>query len=264
MESDITNQIEVKEITINIETPDGKLPTAKVRIPNLPMRLADIVQPIQQLCSGIVGLAVKREMALGSTISCKKGCGVCCNQLVPLSAPEAFFLYDYVDSLPDDRRNEILSRFSAIKEAMESAGVLERVNKIEDTDEHRELAWDYFKLGMPCPFLEDDSCSIHPIRPFACREYNVISPATLCVDPFNNKILRIKISRNMTTATAMLASEVCGVPPALSPMTLALEWASDNQTIGRMAWSGIWLFERMLEHATGSNLDEDNSSKIPS
>jgi len=247
----MTNQIEVKEITINIETPDGKLPPAKVRIPNVPMRLADLIPPMQQLCSGIVGLAVKREIALGSTISCRKGCGICCCQLVPLSAPEAFFLYDYVNSLPEERRTEILSRFSAINE-----GIIERIKNLKDTDEHQALAWDYFKLRIPCPFLDDDSCSIYPIRPFACREYNIISPAELCIDPFNNKILRIKIPRNMTTATAMLASEVCGVPPAVIPMTLALKWVAENQSVGRLTWPGIWLFERMLEHATGANIDE--------
>jgi Fe-S-cluster containining protein len=253
------NQIEVKEITINIETPDGKLPPAKVRIPNVPMRLANLVPPMQQLCSGVVGLTVKREIALGSTISCHKGCGVCCCQLVPLSAPEAFFLYDYVNLLPYKQRCEIMSRFSAIKDAMKSVGLIEKLEKLEDTSEHKALAFDYFKLGMPCPFLEDESCSIHSIRPLACREYNVISSPELCIDPFNNDILRIKVPRNMTTATAMLAAEVCGVPPALIPMTLALEWAVENENVGHLTWPGIWLFERMLEHATGSNVDEKES-----
>lgn len=251
-----SNQIEVKEITINIETPDGKLPPAKIKIPDVPMRLANIVQPMQQLCSGVVGLALKREVSLGSTISCHKGCSVCCNQLVPLSAPEAFFLYDYMKSLPLDRQTLILSKFAEIRKVMESVGLIERIDKLEDTSEHKYLAYDYFMLGMPCPFLEDDACSIHPVRPFACREYNVISPSELCADPFNNEVLRIKISRNMTTATAKLASELCGFPPVLIPMPLFLEWAEQNEHIGRMSWSGIWLFEKMLEYATGSNLEE--------
>jgi Fe-S-cluster containining protein len=36
---------------------------------------------------------------------------------------------------------------------------------------------------MPCPFLEDESCSIHPDRPLVCREYLVTSPAELCAGP---------------------------------------------------------------------------------
>lgn len=249
------SQPEMKIITIDIETPDGRLPTAKVKIPDVPMRLANLVPPMQQLCNGIVDLAIKREIALGETISCKKGCGICCCQLVPLSVPEAFFLYGYIKSLPEERRNVIEAKFNAIRNAMESAGIIDRLLKIEDTKEHKVLAYDYFKLGMPCPFLEDNSCSIHPIRPFACREYNVVSPAELCVDPFNNKIMRIKISRNMTTATARLSADLCGVPPTLIPMTLLIEWVEQNKSIGQLTWSGVWLFEKMLEYATGSDLE---------
>jgi hypothetical protein len=79
----------------------------------------------------------------------------------------------------------------------------------------------------------------------------------LCADPFNNKILRIKISRNMTTATAKLASELCEVPPMVIPMPLFMEWEEQNELIGRMTWNGIWLFEKMLEYATGSSIDDE-------
>ncbi|MEK7397978.1 MAG: hypothetical protein AAB116_13675, partial [Candidatus Poribacteria bacterium] len=153
MTSENDNQPEMKIITINIETPDGKLPTAKVRIPNIPMRLADLVPPMQQLCNGIVELANKREIASGSAISCKKGCGVCCCQLVPLSAPEAFFLYGYIKSLPEEKRKVIEEKISEIRKAMDFAGIIERLHNIEDTNEHKVLAWDYFNLGISCLFL---------------------------------------------------------------------------------------------------------------
>ena len=40
------------------------------------------------------------------------------------------------------------------------------------------LAW--FQQGVPCPFLEEESCSIHPDRPLVCREYLVTSPPAAC------------------------------------------------------------------------------------
>jgi len=248
---------EVKVITITIETPDGRLPPAKVGIPDIPMRMANLMPPMHQLCNGIVELAIRREVNKGETISCHKGCnnGVCCCQIVPLSPPEAFFLLDHVQSFPPIRRNQLESRFQEIRKAMEAHGLIERLKKIEDTQEHQVLAYDYFRMGMPCPFLEEGSCSIHPYRPFACREYNVISPLELCVDPFKKGIRKIKISRNMTTATARLAAELCHVPPMLVPMTLALEWAADNETIGHRTWPGIWLFNRMMEYATGTDME---------
>ena len=50
-------------------------------------------------------------------------------------------------------------------------------------EERTELAYEYFKHGIACPFLEDESCSIHPDRPMACREYLVSSPAENCRAP---------------------------------------------------------------------------------
>jgi Fe-S-cluster containining protein len=248
---------EVKVISITIETPDGKLPPAKVGIPDIPIRMADLVPPMHQLCNGMVELAIRREINQGETISCHKGCndGVCCCQLVPLSPPEVFFLLDYIQSFPPIRRNVIESRFQEIRKAMEAHGLVERLKEIEDTQEHQVLAYDYFRMGMPCPFLENGSCSIYSLRPFACREYNIISSPELCADPFKKGIKKIKISRNMTTATARLASELCHVPPMLVPMTLALEWAIDNEAIGQRAWPGVWLFNRMMEYATGTDME---------
>jgi hypothetical protein len=30
-----------------------------------------------------------------------------------------------------------------------------------------------YQRGAPCPFLVDDVCSVHPLRPMACRQFNV-------------------------------------------------------------------------------------------
>jgi Fe-S-cluster containining protein len=246
---------EIKIITITIETPDGQLPPAKIRIPDAPMKLANLVPAMQQLCNGIVELAIRREVNHGATLSCHKGCGVCCCQLVPLSPPEVFFMRDFIRTMPSEGQTQIDARFQAIRNAMEVNGLTERLRKIEDTKEHEMLAWDYFRMGMPCPFLEEGACSIHKNRPFACREYNVISPPELCADPFKKGIKKIKIPKNMITATAKLAAELCDVKPMLIPMTLAQEWASENETFARKTWPGIWLFNRMIEYATGADLE---------
>ncbi|MGE5174606.1 MAG: YkgJ family cysteine cluster protein, partial [Betaproteobacteria bacterium] len=37
----------------------------------------------------------------------------------------------------------------------------------------------------PCPFLLDGSCSIHPLRPIGCRQFNVFTtPCTPGEDPY--------------------------------------------------------------------------------
>jgi Fe-S-cluster containining protein len=246
-------------ITMSIETPDGRLPPATVQVPDMPLGVADLVPPMQQLCNGVVALALRREIQGGARLSCGKGCGVCCCQLVPLAAPEAFYLFEYVRALSSERRRTVTARFARIREAMERAGLVERLRKLEVTLEHRALAQDYWRLQVPCPFLEENSCSIHPLRPFSCSEYNVTSPPALCANPFDNPIRKIRIPRSMTTAMARLAAELYEGPLALIPMSLALEWAEEHNHLRGRTWLGVWLFNRMMQHATGSDLDSETA-----
>jgi Fe-S-cluster containining protein len=51
----------------------------------------------------------------------------------------------------------------------------------------------YFYEGIPCPFLEDESCSIHPNRPIVCREYLVTSPAANCAKPSAETVTLVKL-----------------------------------------------------------------------
>lgn len=244
----------VKVVTLNIETPDGKLPPANVRIPDIPMGLADLVPPIQKLCDGIVELALQRERKEGETISCHKGCenGLCCCQLVPLSPPEVFFFYGFVWGLSSEKRGEIFASFQALREKMDQNGITDKIRNIETTREHQVIAYEYFRMGWLCPFLKEGACSVYPIRPLACREYNITSPSALCRDPFKKGIRKVKISRSMTTATARLAAELNQTTPILIPLPLALEWAQENEVVGQKKWPGIWLFERMMVYATGA------------
>jgi hypothetical protein len=46
----------------------------------------------------------------------------------------------------------------------------------------------YFNLVIPCPFLEDNSCSIYAERPLRCREYLVTSPAINCNSPTKDTV----------------------------------------------------------------------------
>src|SRR5436305_2819221 len=87
----------------------------------------------------------------------------------------------------------------------------------------------YFNLGIDCPFLEDESCSIHPDRPLSCREYLVTSPAEHCTAPTRDTIRRVP-----TPGFAMTAFAILDGPPPVGkgcrwvPLVLALEWAEAN------------------------------------
>jgi Fe-S-cluster containining protein len=141
-----------------------------ITVANAPVPAADVVPALQ----GLVNAVVEAAQA-GKTVSCRKGCGACCRQLVPLSRTEGERLLQLIDALPAERRETLVARFAAAETAIEGAGLKDRAGRTD-----RELSAAYFALRLPCPFLEDESCSIHPERPLVCREYLVTSPAELC------------------------------------------------------------------------------------
>ena len=90
----------------------------------------------------------------------------------------------------------------------------------------REIGLAYFRLGVPCPFLEDESCSIHPERPLACREYLVTSPASNCASPSADNIEMVPLAGK--PSAAVMAVDRSSTPGGWVPLVLALDWAGDH------------------------------------
>src|SRR5262245_21289997 len=83
---------------------------AKLSVPAEPTSLRTVLPVIQTLADGMVHLAVKSVEEQGKTISCTKGCGACCRQLVPITEVEARNLADLIERLPEPRRSEVRAR----------------------------------------------------------------------------------------------------------------------------------------------------------
>jgi hypothetical protein len=65
--------------------------------------------------------------------------------------------------MPADRRSEIERRFAAAMETFNGLGLLDRfdtADQIPDEPTRAELGQSYFRAGVPCPFLENESCGI--------------------------------------------------------------------------------------------------------
>jgi Fe-S-cluster containining protein len=107
-----------------------------------------------------------------------------------VSRTEGERLLQLIDALPAERRESLLARFAAAETAIERAGLTDRGGRTD-----RELSAAYFALGLPCPFLEDESCSIHPERPLVCREYLVTSPAALCSGPTQEGVTPLAVPK---------------------------------------------------------------------
>ena len=125
--------------------------------------------------------------AAGMAPSCGPKCGACCRQLVPISESEAAYLrLMVIPNLEDDHRQRVERRIAFAAEKISGSGMASDLRSLPsepDRAKRQALGLRYFFLGIPCPFLEEESCSIHPLRPLACREYLVTSPAVRCAAP---------------------------------------------------------------------------------
>ena len=149
-------------------------------VPAGPVTMEALLPILRGLSSLFADRAAARAEAAGRPISCRAGCGACCRQLVALAPSEARALARLVDAMPEPRRTMIRRRFEI---ALEKLGDLIDRTPTGTAEERTELSFAYFRLGIACPFLEAESCSIHPDRPMVCREYLVSSPAENCRAP---------------------------------------------------------------------------------
>jgi Fe-S-cluster containining protein len=180
----------------------GAVISVSAQLPDGPVRPTVLLPIIQNLSSSISTLAENEAARLGKPISCREGCGACCRQAVPISPVEARALSEYIDSQPEERREVLRARFRAAAARLEESGIAQAVRAISPSSEKEPLLLNketahalglrYFALGIACPFLEDECCTIHPIRPLRCREYMVASPAEHCAHPDTKEVIGVK------------------------------------------------------------------------
>ena len=107
--------------------------------------LATLLQ-MYHLTDGGVHEGIRREEKQGRELACGRGCSTCCrtHTTIPVYPIELMGLYWYVsEQMEPSRREQLRERLEA------------------------------HEKGQPCPFLIDEVCSVHPLRPMACRNFNV-------------------------------------------------------------------------------------------
>lgn len=107
---------------------------------------------------GVESAMEQQGRAKGRILACKKGCSNCCriHAAVPIYPLEMAGMAWYCTEQVHGSRRAVL------------AAQLES-----------------FEEGKSCPFLVDDVCAIHPLRPMACRQFNVFDkPCEENEDPY--------------------------------------------------------------------------------
>jgi Fe-S-cluster containining protein len=147
----------------------------------------------------------------GKTTPCKQGCiySTCCHEYVDANLQECeaivYYLYQNENILSAFLKNYEIWRQKE-KEAVELYKETEilrleirafnkpPIQKMERLE--HGLPEQYFNLNMPCPFLDNNQCLIHDVRPLTCVAYYSVSPLELC-DPLSAKRPRIKQSHEI-------------------------------------------------------------------
>lgn len=110
----------------------------------------DAMAGTSKIADGALSLAVEQGPA------CHSGCAHCCYQAVGVSAPEVFAIYDHLRStLNDSELEAVTTRIRATDDQTRGMTSAERLTP-----------------ELPCPFLEQERCSIYEVRPLACRGTN--------------------------------------------------------------------------------------------
>jgi len=101
----------------------------------------------------------------GKKIHCKKGCSWCCHQPVFALSYELEYLNDFVTrNFDQQKQKEVRKRANDKKQKLDSLSEKELMNS-----------------KVPCPLLENGSCSAYEARPMACRIYLSTNVKT-CLD----------------------------------------------------------------------------------
>ena len=234
---DLKVSIDGLPIEFSVDVPKG---------PTTPKRMLPV---FRSACGTIVRAGIARVESIGREISCGPACGACCRQMVPIAATEASVIRELVEEMPDERRSAVRKRFADAVARLDSAGLLDRFRSEPQPTgpEYRELGLEYFHLGIPCPFLENESCSIHPDRPLVCREYLVVSPPENCQRTNEQPIEVVRMPLEASKALAALGGENSD---NWTPLTMVLD---QPETVTRPA-PGTKIATQFFSNLTHTNL----------
>lgn len=198
----------------------------RLTVPAAPVKGQAVLPALHVLVDAVVRAAEQELEGTGRRVSCTAGCAACCRQAVSISTIEAYHIDDLVAAMPEPRRRAVRARFADVGRRLTQAGLYQRLMDPGGltADQREALALDYFALGISCPFLKAEACTIYADRPLSCREYLVASPPAGCATPGSGDVEPVPVpslSRALRR-TALREAEARSLPP----LSLALDWVA--------------------------------------
>jgi Fe-S-cluster containining protein len=224
--------------------------SVRLKVTMKEQRPVDLLPVLQLFQNEIVSVSEDAVRSQGKSISCRAGCGACCRQLVPVSDIEARHIAGVVAKLPPKRRKEVRRRFKSARKSLDEAGLVKRSLsgwKSDDASVREQLGLDYFQAGVACPFLEEESCSIHPDRPLSCREFLVTSPAENCENPNPTGIDSVDLPARLSYLAYRFSDGRGKADAHWLPLTLALDWHEQHKEDHQPMLPGHEMLRTVLE-----------------
>lgn len=103
-------------------------------------------------------------------IKCRRGCSYCCYSHLKIMPVEALLINAFI------KTHFTSQKLSGLKERIRRNLQLTGNKTIEEKFQN--------KKKTPCVFLDNDFCSIYPVRPFICRAWNSLD-RTSCESAFH-------------------------------------------------------------------------------
>ncbi len=140
--------------------------------------------------------AIEREIfakiaGKGETATCGRGCSVCCVLFIEASIQECEAIVYSLYRSPE-KLSQFLRRYEDWRLKMRLSGnPLKRCEEILHRQQEEDLSQgdqeillhglaSYHRQNMSCPFLDRGVCSIYEVRPYACANHYVTTPAEWC------------------------------------------------------------------------------------
>lgn len=237
----------------------GKPVELNLFLPAKPVKPTRMLPVLQKITNKFVDTAIEAFVAENEEISCKAGCGACCRQPVPLAEVEVYQIAKLVEDLPEPRRTKIKKKFAEACRQLENIDWSKRMDEALSSslstkaDEVLKLALEYFAQNIACPFLEEESCSIHQNRPLSCREFLVTSPAENCQNPSPENIKHVEMKFKVSNVVRRLWKTKNLPNNDFIPMIYALEWAKKNPEKFGKKRGDEWLREFLNYFGKGEN-----------
>lgn len=225
--------IDGRRIQLNLVVPADEVP-AEVVLPILHRFSEQVVEGVEE-----------KALETGESISCKKGCGACCRQPVPVTRAEARQLAALIEGMPEPQKTATKERFNTAMQKARDTSVAGSLVDLTSMDKEKKCtaAQAYFAQNIACPFLIDEACSIHLERPLICREYLVTSSPEHCENLDRTQIKRLPFPAPITRTFGRLECSTKGNDDRFILLIAALEWVSENPDKGAERPGPVWVQE---------------------